>query len=148
MTSARFAISRARLFICIPNSAYLALEMNTLKRLSWNNSSDHLQLPTGARSPRNPASPQGPPLGTPPGSYPFPTPDQSIKAASIEQITLHKSLDALHALLGCLDDLKQAAAAQARAESKLAKAQKELQKCFSDKMEDGARDRTVGVWGL
>lgn len=117
--------------------------MNTLKRLSWNNSSDHLQLPTGARSPRSLSSPQGPPLGSNTSSYPFPAPDQASKAPSIEHITLHKSLDALQNLIVGLDEYRKARVALARSESALSKAQKDLQKCFSDKMEEGARDKTI-----
>lgn len=124
--------------------------MNTLKRLSWNSSTDPAQpnlLPPGTRSPgyAHTPSPQHSPVASPSSpAYPFPTVPAAVTRPQVERQTLHRSLSAVSSLLVALDAFREVSLAQAKALKNVAKAERELAMCFGDKVEPGARNDVIG----
>lgn len=62
----------------------------------------------------------------------------------MERQTLHRSLQTLGQLLLELDRYRDLAAALAKSQKNVAKAQREVASCFGDKVEPGARNSVIG----
>lgn len=126
--------------------------MNTLKRLSWNRSTDPAHpnlLPPGARSPSyaHTPSPQHSPLASPSSpAHPFPNVPAAAPKSQVERQTLHRSLSAVSSLLVALDAFREVSQAQSKALKNVAKAERELALCFGDKVEPGARNDVIGEY--
>ncbi|KAK4703168.1 hypothetical protein P7C70_g3051, partial [Phenoliferia sp. Uapishka_3] len=127
-----------------------------LKRISFNKEPEPYLVPPSLQPQYNSVAPGSPRTPLPPSpsrsAPPSPSLQNQTQAGSyfpiqptVDRPTLHRSLAALSNLLVALDEVRDLAGKTAKANKKVAKAQRELGATFGDKVENGARSDIVGA---